>query len=142
MLARSRALKFASAMAAALMSGGVAWAASGVPVPVVARSHASDDSTTSSTETTEATTTTTVEETTTTTVEEPTDTVDEPTTTVPEKTPASTDDCKPGWGYGDTNHCHSGPPGLSAERRDEKHADEKHADKQHGDEQDGVEQQD
>jgi hypothetical protein len=20
--------------------------------------------------------------------------------------------CKPGWGYGDTNHCHSGPPGL------------------------------
>jgi hypothetical protein len=25
------------------------------------------------------------------------------TTTVP---------CKPGWGYGDTNHCHSGPPGL------------------------------
>ena len=19
--------------------------------------------------------------------------------------------CKPGWGYGDTNHCHSGPPG-------------------------------
>jgi hypothetical protein len=20
--------------------------------------------------------------------------------------------CKPGWGYGDTNHCHTGPPGL------------------------------
>lgn len=20
--------------------------------------------------------------------------------------------CKPGWGFGDTNHCHSGPPGL------------------------------
>jgi hypothetical protein len=20
--------------------------------------------------------------------------------------------CKPGWGYGDKNHCHSGPPGL------------------------------
>ena len=19
--------------------------------------------------------------------------------------------CKPGWGYGDVNHCHSGPPG-------------------------------
>jgi hypothetical protein len=19
--------------------------------------------------------------------------------------------CKPGWGYGDKNHCHSGPPG-------------------------------
>jgi hypothetical protein len=21
--------------------------------------------------------------------------------------------CKPGYGYGDKNHCHSGPPGLS-----------------------------
>jgi len=21
------------------------------------------------------------------------------------------DDCKPGWGWGDANHCHSGPPG-------------------------------
>lgn len=21
------------------------------------------------------------------------------------------DDCKPGWGWGDKNHCHSGPPG-------------------------------
>ena len=20
--------------------------------------------------------------------------------------------CKPGWGFGDKNHCHSGPPGL------------------------------
>lgn len=24
-----------------------------------------------------------------------------------------TSPCKPGWGYGDKNHCHSGPPGLS-----------------------------
>ncbi len=35
----------------------------------------------------------------------------ESTTTVPE-TP-TTMPCKPGWGYGDTNHCHSGPPGLA-----------------------------
>ena len=21
--------------------------------------------------------------------------------------------CKPGWGHGDKNHCHSGPPGLA-----------------------------
>jgi hypothetical protein len=22
------------------------------------------------------------------------------------------EECKPGWGFGDKNHCHSGPPGL------------------------------
>ena len=21
--------------------------------------------------------------------------------------------CRPGWGFGDKNHCHSGPPGLN-----------------------------
>ncbi len=21
-------------------------------------------------------------------------------------------DCRPGWGFGDPNHCHTGPPGL------------------------------
>ena len=24
-----------------------------------------------------------------------------------------TSPCKPGWGYGDKNHCHTGPPGLT-----------------------------
>lgn len=26
--------------------------------------------------------------------------------------PITSPTCKPGWGYGDKNHCHSGPPGL------------------------------
>jgi hypothetical protein len=92
------------------MSGGVAWAAAGIPVATVARVHASADSTTSSTDTT---TTTTVAETTTT-VAETTTTVAETTTTLPAETPpTSPQGCKPGWGYGDTNHCHSGPPGLN-----------------------------
>jgi hypothetical protein len=46
------------------------------------------------------TTTTTAGPTTTTTVGPTTTTTTVPTT------------CKPGWGYGDKNHCHSGPPGL------------------------------
>lgn len=25
--------------------------------------------------------------------------------------PPPADDCKPGWGHGDENHCHDGPPG-------------------------------
>jgi hypothetical protein len=117
MHARRRALRFASATAAALMSGGVAWAAAGIPVATVARVHASADSTTSSTDTTTTTTvaetTTTVAETTTT-VAETTTTVAETTTTLPAETPpTSPQGCKPGWGYGDTNHCHSGPPGLN-----------------------------
>jgi hypothetical protein len=111
MNSRSRALRLASATAAALMSGGVAWAASGVSVPTVARVHASADSTTSSTDTTSAEPPTT--DTTTTIVEETTTTVAETTTTVPAQTPTSPQECKPGWGYGDTNHCHSGPPGLN-----------------------------
>lgn len=27
--------------------------------------------------------------------------------------PITGPDCKPGWGFGDKNHCHSGPPGLN-----------------------------
>jgi hypothetical protein len=27
--------------------------------------------------------------------------------------PITSPDCKPGWGFGDKNHCHSGPPGHS-----------------------------
>jgi hypothetical protein len=46
------------------------------------------------------TTTTTLASTTTTVVASTTTTTTAPTA------------CKPGWGYGDKNHCHSGPPGL------------------------------
>jgi hypothetical protein len=47
------------------------------------------------------TTTTTVQTTTTSVPKTTTTTVPTTTTTV----------CKPGYGYGDKNHCHSGPPG-------------------------------
>lgn len=58
-------------------------------------------STTTSSSTTSSSSTTTTSSTSTTTTTLPSDT--STTTSVP---------CKPGWGYGDTNHCHSGPPGL------------------------------
>ena len=154
MFARMRALKFASALAAALLSGGVAWAASGASVPTFGHVRASDEETTTTVEettTTEEPTTTTVEETTTT-VEETTTTVGETPTTVPDESPKSSDDCKPGWGYGDTNHCHSGPPGQNKESGDEKHAggDDGHeqetpdqeSPEQDSPEQDGPEQSD
>jgi hypothetical protein len=35
------------------------------------------------------------------------------TTTVPDMTTTSAPACKPGWGWGDKNHCHAGPPGLA-----------------------------
>jgi hypothetical protein len=38
--------------------------------------------------------------------------------------------CKPGWGHGDKNHCHSGPPGQN--KHFIKHHGKKHADKHHG----------
>jgi hypothetical protein len=48
--------------------------------------------------------------TTTTTVKTTTTTVKTTTTTVPKTT---TTVCKPGYGYGDKNHCHTGPPGQA-----------------------------
>jgi hypothetical protein len=132
MLARMRALKFASALAAALLSGGAAWAASGASVPTFGHVRASDDSTTTTVEET----TTTVEETTTTVEETPT-TVEETPTTVPDESPKSSDDCKPGWGYGDTNHCHTGPPGLLKQNTEP--GDQKHAGKDDRHEQDSPE---
>jgi hypothetical protein len=33
-------------------------------------------------------------------------------TTTPPATTTTSVPCKPGWGYGDDNHCHSGPPGA------------------------------
>jgi hypothetical protein len=66
----------------------------------------SSSSTTASSSTTFATTTTTASTTTTTA---------STTTTVPRSTTTTTAvprTCKPGWGFGDKNHCHFGPPGL------------------------------
>jgi len=56
------------------------------------------------------TTTTTAGPTTTTTAGPTTTTTAGPTTTTTTIVPP--ENCKPGWGYGDKNHCHSGPPGL------------------------------
>ena len=39
------------------------------------------------------------------------------TTTTPSSTTTTSVPCKPGWGYGDKNHCHSGPPGLDTSGR-------------------------
>jgi hypothetical protein len=68
------------------------------------------------TTTTVAPTTTTVAPTTTTTVAPTTTTTRVPTTTTVAPTTTTTTPtaaaCKPGWGFGDKNHCHSGPPGL------------------------------
>jgi len=132
MLARRRAAAVATAIPViALLSGGVALAAAGGlgPTPHTA-AQISDvtDSTGESTTSVEPTsstaadttstavdqTTTSVDETTTSVADTSTTSVEESTTTTstaPAGAPAS-QACKPGWGYGDTNHCHSGPPGL------------------------------
>jgi hypothetical protein len=132
-LGRMRALKVAAATVGALMSGGAAWAASNAVGMPVGQVHAADvtDSSTSSTDVTDttvsdtsttATTDTTVAETSTTVA-----TVDDTTTTTvdgdtsPTSVPGATDttvpqQCKPGYGYGDTNHCHSGPPGQNEQQ--------------------------
>jgi hypothetical protein len=44
----------------------------------------------------------------------PTTTVQQPTTTVKvTTTTVKPGECKPGYGYGDKNHCHTGPPGQN-----------------------------
>ena len=46
-----------------------------------------------------------------------TTTVPTTTTTVPTNiTTVPVEDCRPGWGKGDKNHCHAGPPGLTGDR--------------------------
>jgi hypothetical protein len=111
----------------ALSMGGVAWAGAGgsAPIPRAHDSEAADVTTTSADETSttvgdtsttqpEDTSTTTVEVGETTTVPEETSTTTAaPTTTIPSSPTTVGQSCKPGWGYGDTNHCHSGPPGLA-----------------------------
>jgi hypothetical protein len=146
---RQRALRLGiTSIAAAALFGGTAWAAGAVPGhgparPVVAADEESttslDEATTTSfedgsTTTVEETTTTSVDESTTTTVEETT------TTTVGETTTTVAEECKPGWGYGDKNHCHSGPPGQNKHGDDgedgEEHAkkgNSEHGHNHHGD---------
>jgi hypothetical protein len=36
-----------------------------------------------------------------------------PTTTTNPRTTTGAAPCRPGFGHGDKNHCHSGPPGLA-----------------------------
>jgi hypothetical protein len=101
---------------ATFVSGGSAWAANGGlgahhSVHPDDGVFASDESTTSVEPSDD--TTTSVGATTTTAETE---------TTVGDRDPESHDApdpgaCKPGWGYGDHNHCHSGPPGQHAESR-------------------------
>jgi hypothetical protein len=106
----------------AILSGGTAWAAGGVPHPSFIEQADVDDTSTTST-TVDDSTTTTVDDSTTTTVDDSTTTtVDDSTTTTTVDDSTTTTivaaECKPGWGHGDTNHCHSGPPGQN------KHDDE------------------
>jgi hypothetical protein len=130
MLGRQRALKVALASAAIVMSGGtaVAFAATNVGsrAPTVHSSDVTDSTDTTvdggSSTTLTSSTTTSVQQDTTTSVEADTTTTVETVTTettVANDTSTTTTvaapptECKPGWGYGDTNHCHSGPPGLA-----------------------------
>jgi hypothetical protein len=98
----------------ALLSGGVAFAGVGgsAPLPRHQTSTAADVTTTSAGETS-----TTVGETTSSVAETPTTVAEDTTTTLPSTTTTVPEPCKPGWGYGDTNHCHSGPPGLDGTHR-------------------------
>ena len=129
MIGKERALRLlAGIAAAAVLSGGSAWAISGGPVP-----HGNPHDTTSSSmlcqpgwghgdtnhchdgppgvESTTTSTSTTASTSTSTSTTSSTSTSS--TTTTTEPTSSTTMPCKPGWGYGDTNHCHSGPPGLN-----------------------------
>jgi hypothetical protein len=125
-LTRQRVVRVAIATTMFVFSAGAVWAANGAnPTPWTSDVTSSTDVTTTTTAdstTTAVIDTTTTEPVTTTTVDETTTTVDE-TTTVPETptTSPASPQCKPGWGYGDTNHCHSGPPGLSKHDNGRRH---------------------
>ena len=119
---RERALRLAVGIAAAaLLSGGSAWALSG-GMPGLGHSDARvqpadvDDSTTTTSFDDSTTTTNVDDSTTTTSFDDSTTTTsfDDSTTTTTRfdgQTTTTVASCKPGWGYGDENHCHSGPPG-------------------------------
>jgi uncharacterized repeat protein (TIGR01451 family) len=76
----------------------------------------STTSTTESTTSTTASTTSTTESTTTTTMEPTSTSSASSTSTIQPTTTTVAADCKPGNGWGDRNHCHSGPPGQSDQR--------------------------
>jgi len=117
---RRRLLAMLAAVAAAMLSAGGAWAASGHPSPFAhglvggadvtdsSSSSSSSEVTDSSSSSSSSTTDTEVHDDTTTSSVEP-----ETSSSVPEEGPKAPGQCKPGWGYGDKNHCHSGPPGLN-----------------------------
>jgi hypothetical protein len=114
MLGRQRTLRLAVATAVVLVSGGTAaaFAATGGLPGHTAGVHATEvtdsstvDPTTDSTAVDDSTSTTVEDDTTSTTM------ADDTTSTTVAETPTTM--CKPGWGYGDTNHCHSGPPGQA-----------------------------
>ena len=83
------------------------------PVPSVV---STDSSTTSTDPTVVDNTTTSVDDTTTSTQAPTTTSSRSPLQTMTVPTTPTTEACKPGWGYGDTNHCHSGPPGHRTRR--------------------------
>ncbi len=121
MIARTRLLRVSVVTVAVVLSGGAAFAVAGGATPdnrpsfadEVVTTTSSDPSTTTTSETGESTTTTTsfADTTTSTSVADTTTTTLESTTTT--STAPDTVGCKPGWGYGDKNHCHSGPPGQA-----------------------------
>ena len=120
MIGQRRLLSVISIVAGSLVCGGVAMAATGglpgggagtfgvhaadVTDPTGSVSSTSVD-VTSTSASSDTTNTSAPDDTSMTTMPEVTSTtVNAPATSVP---------CRPGWGYGDTNHCHSGPPGLA-----------------------------
>ena len=129
MVGRARAIRFAiSVAAAAALSGGSAWAVSG---GLDGHSSASDPTTSTSAPCkpgwgygddnhchlgpagrASSTTSSTDSSSTSSTSTSSTETSSTSSTTASSTTP-TTAPCKPGWGYGDRNHCHSGPPGLN-----------------------------
>src|SRR5689334_9090518 len=111
--ARRRLLTLIASIATATLSAGGAWAASGHSGPFTGlrpsvSADSSDSSSTSSpaevtdppsSSTSSTTDTTEVDETTTSSVEP------ETSTSEPKTSPTTPTGCKPGWGYGDKNHC-------------------------------------
>jgi hypothetical protein len=88
----------------------------GNTAPITISTAGTTTTTTAPTTTTTAPTTTTTTAPTTTTTAPTTTTTTAPTTTTTAPTTTTTTapptcGIRPGWGYGDTNHCHTGPPG-------------------------------
>jgi LPXTG-motif cell wall-anchored protein len=111
-------------MLVALALIGSAWLAYASSAPKGTSSYPPPSSTTTTVG--RATTTTTAPKTTTTTAPKTTTTTapKTTTTTAPKTTTTVVKECKPGYGYGDKNHCHSGPPGQNKKHDDNKKKDD------------------